>query len=288
MKKKILTGSIIVVFICAIAMCGLLSAKPNSVADATYKIDCYLFIEAPNNPIYNEATIITNRQAGIYLNPYGTADIMFFIRAEGSLDKMKITSNVTYLPIKDETTYYIGQCIPDMAFEFDFAQITYDLKCPIVSAKANNCDLNNNACVIDQQVNISAYDNLSGVQLYMIKDKKEPMPCEQNTYTIMEDGTYTFYAVDVAGNQSNDFTVTYYSEEPVKQPEEPDILGETATPINQTPLEEQDNDSENTFAQNAGIVSVVLIFIFASIVIVALIIYRKLKEKSLSSHIEDK
>lgn len=275
MKKKILTLSIIVVLISAIALCGLLLAEPNSVADAGNKIDYYLFVENPNNSIRDEINLITNKQAGVYLNPYSNADFMFFIRNESSLDKLKITNDITYLPIKDETTYYIGYSIPDLKLEFDVAQITYDLKSPVVSAKANDCNLNNNSCVIVQQVTISAYDNLSGVQLFMVKDEEEPTLCGLTTYSIMENGTYTFYAVDVAGNRSNDFIVTYYREEPVKHPEDSHTQdGPT------TPEEEQDKGKGNTVAQNAGIITVIAIFLFAETVIGAIALYRKIRAKA--------
>lgn len=58
MKKKILMSSMIVVFVSMFALCGLLLAKSNSVADAGNKIEFYLFVENPNNPIRDEVLII--------------------------------------------------------------------------------------------------------------------------------------------------------------------------------------------------------------------------------------
>lgn len=287
MKKRILTVVIALILIAIFACYGVLLFIPKPVVQAADDEAFYLFVEDPNHQLKDTMSIISNKQIGIYIHPfefYGDIVLVYIDSFENN--RHTLTGEITLFPIKNGVTYKLCAYVKTLKqLGTPFATITYDTEKPFISAETDREKIENNATMVGKQISVKAHDNLTNVSLFVSKNNSNPQQCQSVVYGITEDGTYTFYAIDVAGNYSDDFTITYYKQEPVKEPDDPIEPDPPITPTNPITPEEPIMDSENTTSQDGGIIAIVVIVSIVIVGIVAVIIYRKIKAKS--THFED-
>ena len=282
MKKKILTVSIALIIIAVIACSNVLFVMPNNVAEAKTEIEMFLFIEDVFHPLPEAYAVVSNTKVGLYVNPYKFNDgsMIIYVMSIDNKVVYEVKDNITYFPVIDGVTYTINIFSKTALIELPVMYITYDLGKPLISAETETEVVYSDMVVIGSPVTIKGYDNLTGITLFMSKDGAPVRQCNGVTYEITEDGIYNFYAIDYAGNYSENFTITYYKQEPVKEPDEPIEPDPPITPTNPITPEEPIMDSENTTSQDGGIIAIVVIVSIVIVGIVAVIIYRKIKAKS--------
>ena len=279
MKKKFLTASISLTIIVILVFANLFFIAPNHVANAASKETIYLFMDDPNHPLNDTYSIITNKQIGIFVDQFDSKDysIVFTDSTENDKTTYGTYSKTTLFPMKNSVTYTVYFFNRIILAQIPIMYVTYDLQKPYISATTNKSNIGNGEVVIGQSIEVKAHDNLTDLKMYLSKDDAPTMLCEGVTYEIIEDGTYTFHAVDVAGNYSDDFTITYYKQEPIKEPDVPTIPDEPITPTNPITPEEPIINNENTTAQDGGIIAIVVIIGIVIVGIVVIVVYRKIK-----------
>ncbi len=157
---------------------------------------------------------------------------------------------------------------------------TYDIENPTISATTYRNDIASGSTVIGNAITVEAHDNLRDVQLYLAIDDGDLALCSGVAYKITADGTYTFYAVDKAGNYSEDFTVTYYSTappEPEPEPNEP----EPNEPAEPDIPPAQDEEREESEKSNGGIIAVAVITAIAVVAAITIIVIKKVRENKI-------
>lgn len=281
MKRKKLTILIVSILIAVFACYGVLLTLPQPVAQAAENETAYLFMEDPNHPLQDIYTVVSNKPIGIYIHPFDFYDDIVLVYIDSFRhEKHILTGEITLFPVINGIKYDVYFYIKSLqTLSSSLATIIYDIETPYISAETNRGSVENNATVIGEQITVKAHDNFTNLNLFVSKDNDSPQECNTATYDISEDGTYTFYAVDQAGNYSDNFIVTYYLQEPIKKPDE-SITPDDAIPTDPATPEKPIMDSENTTSRNIGIIVLVVI---AAIVIVGtttVIIYRKVKAKS--------
>ncbi len=282
MKKRIFTAFIALILIGIIVCSSVLIVLPNNIAEAKTQIEIYLFIEDIFHPLPEAYAIVSNTKVGLYVNPYKLNDGSMYIYVMSIDNKVvyEVKDNITYFPVIDGVTYTISIFSKTALLELPVKYITYDLQKPYITAETENEIIYSNMTVIGSPITIKGCDKLTGITLFMSKDGAPTRQCNGVTYEITEDGIYNFYAIDYAGNYSENFTITYYKQEPVKEPDEPVEPDPPITPTNPITPEVPIMDSENTTSQDGGIIAIVVIVSIVIVGIVAVIIYRKIKAKS--------
>lgn len=288
MKKRIFIATIAIILIAIFASYSALIAIPKSVANAAEDEAVYLFIDDPNHPVSDgNLNVTSNKQIGLYIHPfvfYGDTTLIYKKSFESK--RYTMTNEITLFPIENGVTYEVCFYMNNINFLSDpVATITYDIEKPYITAETERTSIENNSTIIGELIIVKGHDNYANLKLFVSKNANNPQQCSNSTYEITEDGVYLFYAVDVAGNYSENFTITYYKQEPVKEPDKPDVPDNPITPTNPISPEEPIMDSQNTTAQDGGLIAIVVIVAVIIVGVTAFIIYRKVKAKSI--HFED-
>ena len=302
MKKSVIAGTIALTIINIIVCANFLPIAPKPIANANAQanIEMYLFIEDINQRLPKVNTVVSSTQVGLYANNFKFDDgsMIIYIMSIDNKYVYEVKNSVTYFPIKDGVTYTISIFSKTITYEVPAKYISYDLQKPKVFAETMEKTLDNGSIVIGQTVIVHAQDNMSFVNMYVSKNGEEEKLYEDISYIISEDGTYTIYAVDLAGNYSDEFTITYYSHEPSQEPDipiepdpptpiEPIIPDDPITPTDPTTPEEPITDSNNATSQDGRIPAIIFILAIVVVGVVVIGVYRRIKAKAALKSFDD-
>lgn len=266
-----------------------------SIAYASDLPYAYVYLESETNIISSPAYV--NKQAGIFFRKI-TPDIFLGIRCNDGSEYVINPSNPRYeLTMANNLEYSI--IISDTSFKLPmiFFTLTYDLERPCIYAVTDERQINNGEIVIRENVKVVAADNI-GAQLYVSQNGCSAELCKNGTYTVNERGNYLFYSIDKANNRSDNFTVTYYEEEPAKEPgntEKPDDTQEPSEPSKPSrptkPITPDDSDStvveEETKTVKPMIIIAVVVGAVIIGVIVFIIVYKRAKDNANAAQFDD-
>lgn len=280
-KTAIVTA---IVLLAVGVMLPVMLILPNHIANAEDNA-FYLFIEDLNHPT-SAQNLVSNKQVGIFASPYNTKNFCYIFKTSSDKDNTYLFNDtITLLPLKNNeiyTVYYFDK------FTFKLIEkmrVSYDIEKPKISANTQRENVSNNETVIGKPVVIRANDNFGNVKIYMSKNDNVNKLCDSPTYTISEDGKYTFYAVDIANNYSDDFTITYYEQEPEK-PSEPDTPSRPTKPITPDDSESTVVEEETKTVKPMIVIAVVVGAVIIG-VIVFVIVYKRAKDNANTAQFDD-
>lgn len=237
--------------------------------------ETYLYLGDPNHKIASGATV--NKQVGLYFTKYNTKTLISAKNTQGPIINYSITNNRVEFPIVNSATYVVIVAATEFTPQQEIFVFTYDTESPSVSGYTSRIAIQNGEVIIGNAITVEAHDNLRDVQLYVAIDNGDPALCSGVTYKITTDGTYTFYAVDKAGNYSEDFTVTYYS----TAPPEPELDPEPNEPAEPDIPPAQDEEREESEKSNGGIIAVAVIAAIAVVAAITIIVIKKVRENKI-------
>lgn len=282
MKKiaVILLGSIIAISVSTAGVVFTPVANSTALAaTANNNFETYLYFVDPNHRIASGATV--NKQVGLFFTKYNTKTLIVAKNTQGPAINYSITNDRVEFPIVNSATYTVVVASTDLfSTQQEIFEFTYDTENPSIFGYTSRTAIQSGEVIIGNVITVEAHDNLRGLQLFVAMGKGDPALCSGVTYKITTDGTYTFYAVDKAGNNSEDFTVTYYSTappEPEPEPNEP----EPNEPAEPDIPPAQDEEREESEKSNGGIIAVAVIAALAVIVAITIIVIKKARENKI-------
>ena len=281
MKKiaVIILCGIIAISVSAAGVIFAPAANSTALAATTATdFETYLYLGDPNHKIASGATV--NKQVGLYFTKYNTKTLISAKNTQGPIINYSITNNRVEFPIVNSATYVVIVAATEFTPQQEIFVFTYDTESPSVSGYTSRIAIQSGDVIIGNAITVEAHDNLRDVQLYVAIDNGDPALCSGVTYKITADGTYTFYAVDKAGNYSEDFTVTYYSTappEPEPEPNEP----EPNEPAEPDIPPAQDEEREESEKSNGGIIAVAVIAAIAVVAAITIIVIKKVRENKI-------
>lgn len=270
MKNKILIVAISFILIATTVFAFTFTA-PTKAAVASAESIIFALFEEDTNHFVNVKDLITNKQAGIYFQRYTTNYKVLLQASDGNETYHKIENFKVMIPIRNNVTYRIFLDTGILNIKQDTGmRVTYDIEKPRISAYTEQTEIKNNETVIGKSVTVKANDNFGNLKLYMSKNDAAETLCERPTFTITDDGKYTFYAVDIANNYSDDFTITYFQQPPEESPDEPEKPSRPSKPSKPTPDEKEPpvaKEETKQVNQTAIIVAVVIFAILLGVVV---------------------
>lgn len=270
MKNKILIVAISFILIATTAFAFAFTA-PTKAAVASAESIIFALFEEDTNHFVNVKDLITNKQAGIYFQRYTTNYKVLLQASDGNETYHKIENFKVMIPIRNNVTYRIFLDTGILNIKQDTGmRVTYDIEKPRISAYTEQTEIKNNETVIGKSVTVKANDNFGNLKLYMSKNDAAETLCEGPAFTITDDGKYTFYAVDIANNYSDDFTITYFQQPPEESPDEPEKPSRPSKPSKPTPDEKEPpvaKEETKQVNQTAIIVAVVISAILLGVVV---------------------
>jgi len=288
MKNKALLLSISTLLL-AISICMCLRfaiKKPVAEATTVMTVDFDLYLEDVNHILADQKEIVTNKQVGVYF--YNTTPNLKVLLSgsDGQLISKDIVNSKVEIPMKNGVTYDLyfqiqSHVIPAINTN---VKITYDLEKPRVTACTQREEINNNETVIAKKVLVSSHDNFAGLKMYVSHNNGTPTKCKNINYELTKDGTYTFYAVDIAGNYSDDFTISYYETAPPEEPTKPTEPIEPTPTEPTTPIEPnkptENQEPEKTSEINKPMLIAICVAVVLVIGLVVIVVYKKIKAKT--------
>ena len=278
MKKiaVIILCGIIAISVSAAGVIFAPAANSTALAATTATdFETYLYLGDPNHKIASGATV--NKQVGLYFTKYNTKTLISAKNTQGPMINYSITNNRVEFPIVNSATYVVIVAATEFTPQQEIFVFTYDTENPSVSGYTSRTAIQSGDVIIGNAITVEAHDNLRDVQLYVAIDNGDPALCSGVTYKITTDGTYTFYAVDKAGNYSEDFTVTYYS----TAPPEPELDPEPNEPAEPDIPPAQDEEREESEKSNGGIIAVAVIAAIAVVAAITIIVIKKVRENKI-------
>lgn len=282
MKKiaVILLGSIIAISVSTAGVVFTPVANSTALAaTANNNFETYLYFVDPNHRIASGATV--NKQVGLFFTKYNTKTLIVAKNTQGPAINYSITNDRVEFPIVNSATYTVVVASTDLfSTQQEIFEFTYDTENPSIFGYTSRTAIQSGEVIIGNVITVEAHDNLRGLQLFVAMGKGDPALCSGVTYKITTDGTYTFYAVDKAGNYSDDFTVTYFStapSEPEPEPNEP----EPNEPAEPDIPPAQDEEREESEKSNGGIIAVAVIAAIAVVAAITIIVIKKVRENKI-------
>lgn len=297
MKNKILIVAISFILIATTAFAFAFTAptkaavaSAGNLANISFKVYC----ENINHILNDAQPIMANKQIGIYFENYPAYCKVILKGTDGSQIQKSIVNNKVEIPIKNNVTIraYLLLNSPILP-ELDIGiSITYDTERPNISSTTLRAEVKNGETVIGKTVTVKANDNFGNLKLYMSKNDAAETLCEGPTFTITDDGKYTFYAVDIANNYSDDFTITYFQQPPEEKPDDTENPSRPSKPSRPTkPTTPDDSDPAVIEDEATAVRLIIVIALVIAIVIIGIVIYvvvyKKAKAKAAATQFDD-
>lgn len=249
-------------------------------ATANNNFETYLYFVDPNHRIASGATV--NKQVGVFFTKYNTKTLIVAKNTQGPAINYSITNDRVEFPIINSATYTVVVASTDLfSTQQEIFEFTYDTENPSIFGYTSRTAIQSGEVIIGNVITVEAHDNLRGVQLFVAMGKGDPALCSGVTYKITTDGTYTFYAVDKAGNYSDDFTITYFSTAPSEPDIDPDEPDKPVEPVEPNMPSTQDEGQDGSEKSNGGIIAVAVIAALAVIVAITIIVIKKARENKI-------